>query len=323
MTDDPYLAESFADLVNALPVFFGFVPRESVVGLTVKGDLCAFGFRLRHDLPDSGYEDALAADLAPHLVRNGGDGVLVIAISADRERAKTMAWALRDALPPAFRWLTLWVDDDRIWSDLPGDPEEGEPYVWSAHHESIVRAVANGQVILGDRSELEAEVSPPVVERNPQHDRVHDECVAQFVVRALNSPDSHDFIVAEQQSVARLVERALAGASLSDLERIELSVRVSPTRVRDREWNRIDRRNAAELYAVWSSVARLADAEVAPASLCLAGFAAWQWGDGARAMTALDRALRIEPDYRMAQLLFSALQAGMHPDLWSQAARSA
>lgn len=318
MTDDPYVAESYADLVNALPTFFGFVPRESVVGLTVRGDLCAFGFRLRHDLPDAGHEQALAAELAPHLVRNGGDGAIVIAIATGRERAETMACALRDALPPEFRWLTLWADEDRIWSDDPGDPEEGEPYVWSAHHESIVRAVANGQVILGDRADLETEVSPPVGERDPQHERTHDECVEQFVLRALNSPDSHDFVEAEQRAVTRLVERAMAGEALSDLERIELSVRVSPTQVRDREWNRIDRQNAAELYAVWSSVARLAEDEVAPAALCLAGFAAWQWGDGARAVTALDRALQIEPDYRMGQLLFQAVQAGLHPDVWRE-----
>src|SRR5690606_10178891 len=51
---------------------------------------------------------------------------------------------------------------------------------------------------------------------------------------------------------------------------------------------------------------------------CLAGFAAWQWGDGARAVTALDRALQIEPDYRMGQLLFQAVQAGLHPDVWRE-----
>lgn len=316
MTDDPYVAESFGDLLNALPTFFGFVPRESVVGLTVKGERCAFGFRLRHDLPVAGYEETLAADLAPHLVRNGGDGVFVIAISADRDRAKAMACALRDALPPGYRWLTLWADDERIWSDVPGESEAGEPYVWSGHHESIVRAVAQGQVILGDRSELEAEVARPAGERDPRHDQAHDEIVDQFVLRALNSTDPREFVQGEQQVVAQLVERALAGEMLSDLERIELSVRVSPTQVRDEEWFRIDRQNGERLYAVWSSVARVADAEVAPAALCLAGFAAWQWGDGARAVTALDRALQIEPDYRMGQLLFQAVQAGLHPDVW-------
>ncbi|MET1133998.1 MAG: DUF4192 family protein, partial [Aeromicrobium sp.] len=63
--------------------------------------------------------------------------------------------------------------------------------------------------------------------------------------------------------------------------------------------------------------------DFAPASLCLAGFAAWQMGDGVRARFALERALALEPHYRMGLLLQDALEAGLHPDRWSTADASA
>lgn len=322
MTDNVYRAHTFEDLLNALPTFFGFVPRESVVGLVVKGERCQFGFRLRHDLPEPGHEAELAAVLAPHLERNGGDGVFVMSISADAERARRMTMALRDAMPPHRRWLSLWADAERLWTDFADHPDEGEPYELIAHHEAVVRAVAGGQVILSDRSELEDEVAAATGERRRWLDFAHIESLDRLMCRAV-ACDELEFFSAEQEAVRELVDRALGGERLTDGELVELAVRVRPVEVRDHEWTRINRTNAAALHAVWSAVARVAEDEVAPTSLSLTGFAAWQWGDGARAEVALGRALRIDPEYSMARLLYRTVQAGIHPDRWSQTAKSA
>jgi len=311
----PYRAHTFEDLINTLPTMFGFVPRESVIGLCVHGARNGFGFRLRHDLPEPDQDAPLATELAGHLKRNGGDGFMVFALSSDPERARSMALALRDALPPHSCRLTIWADDDRLWTDLPGHPPQGDPYRLSDHHEARVRAVAAGQVVLHDRAALYDEVAGPRGERLRWLDAAHDEVVEAFVARALRPGVDH--LVAEERGrVAALVDRAIAGESLTDGERVEIAVLVASVSVRDAEWVRIDRDNALALHAVWASVCRAAIADFAPAPLALAGFAAWQAGDGARAVVALDEALRIDPDYTMAQLLMQLVQAGLHPDLW-------
>lgn len=316
MTQRPaYRAQTYEDLLNCLPTVFGFVPRESVIGLTVRGERNAIAFCLRHDLPEPGQEHALAGELASHLLRHACDGFMVFALSSDADRARAMALTLQDHLPLEQRRLTVWADDARIWSDTPGHSPLGEPYALSDHHEARVRAVAEGQVVLADRSELYAEVAGPQGERLRWLDAVHDEVVEAFVARALQ-PDADDLVGTERTRVAALVDRAIAGECLTDGERVEIAVLVAAISVRDAEWVRIDRRNARRLHEVWSSICRVAVPDFAPAVLALAGFAAWQAGDGARAVVALDQALRHDPDYSMAVLLMEAVQGGLHPDLW-------
>ncbi|WP_313404604.1 DUF4192 domain-containing protein [Aeromicrobium sp.] len=311
----PYRAHSFEDLLNTLPTIFGFVPRESVIGVCVHSDRNAFGFRLRHDLPEAGREGALAAELAPHLVRNGGDGFLLFALSADAERARTMLFSLREELPRGTCRVALWADDDRFWTDLPGGPVEGEPYALSDHHEARLHAITEGIVVLGDRAELYAEVAGPTGERLRWLDAAHDHVVEAFVARALR-PDVDDLVEQERTRVASLVDRALAGERLTDGDLVEVAVLVASISVRDAAWVRIDGENALAMHAVWAAACRVAVPDFAPAVLSLAGFAAWQAGDGARAVVAFEEALRIDPEYSMARLLAEVVQAGVHPGLW-------
>ncbi|GAA3548285.1 hypothetical protein AFL01nite_26380 [Aeromicrobium flavum] len=316
MPDDVYRAHTYEDLINALPTFFGFVPRECVIAVAVSGPYCAFGFRLRNDLPPRGSESRLAAELAPHLLRNGTEGFFVFVLSSDAERARTMALAMRDALPARRDWLTIWADDHRIWADVPGHPPEGEPYTRDAHHEAIVRAVANGQVILPDRSDLAREVAAAPEPRRSWLDRAHDVVLDRFLQRAA-AADETTFLRSECARVECLVTRALGGSALDDGELVELAVLTSSINVRDAVWLRIDRDNAPAMHALWAAVSRVAADDFAPAPLCLTSFAAWQMGDGARALVALDRVREVEPRYRMGILLQQTLDAGLHPDSWS------
>lgn len=318
----PYRAHTYEDLLNTLPMMFGFVPRESVIGLCVRTDRNAFGFRLRHDLPAPGRERALAAELAPHLLGNPHDGFMLFAVSADANRARTMVLALQDELPIERCRLAIWADDERIWSDTPGHPAEGEPYEMSDHHEARVHAIAAGMVVLGDRSELYAEVAGPTGERLRWLEAAHDHVVDAFVARALRD-DTDDLVAGERGRVAASVDRALGGGALTDGELVEMTVLVASLSVRDAEWVRIDRDNAMALHALWASACRVAVPDFAPAVLSLAGFAAWQAGDGARAMVALEQALRFDPEYSMARLLTEVVQAGVDPSLWHAPSLSA
>lgn len=315
--DEPYRAHTYEDLLNALPAMFGFVPRNSIIGMCVSGPRSRFGFRLRHDLPPVGREAELAEMLAAHLVRNGGEDYFLFALGDDVDRARTMAMALQDALPPRTCQVVLWANAVRVWSDHPAHPEEGEPYVLSEHHEARVRAVAAGHVVLADRAELADEVAGPTGERARWIDRAYDVVVDGVLTQLVR--DSHDDVFDHwRQKVAGLIDRWLSAGTLTDGELVDLVVGATAIVVRDEAWFRIDRDNAVAMHALWSAACRVAPDDFAPAAASLAGFAAWQAGDGARSLVALERALQCDPDYSMAQLVLQMLQAGIHPDRWHE-----
>ncbi|MCE0488145.1 DUF4192 domain-containing protein [Ornithinimicrobium sediminis] len=71
----------------------------------------------------------------------------------------------------------------------------------------------------------------------------------------------------------------------------------------------VHRRRQARLVELCSC---LPDPMATPSLTVLASLAWWR-GDGATARVALDRALRADPDYRLAQLLVRVVELGIHP----------
>ncbi len=317
-----YRANSADDLLNALPALFGFVPRESIIGVCLAADGSKCGFRLRHDLPDHGGESKLARLLAFHLLRNAPTGFLVVAVSANRTRAKRMALALRDALPGGSCEEVLWADRHRVWTDSgrPGSP--GLPYSIREDHEVRARAVMSGLVILADRSELRDEVVRPAGAPAAELDEICEHAIETMAAQFARV-STQQALTAAVEVVNRILVRAEREVNLTDLEQIELGLYAALIPVRDELLLRIGRENAQQMHQLWASVSRLLRPELALAALCLTAFSAWQAGDGARALTALDRAREISADYSLIQVLADLLAAGTHPDSWARFRRSA
>jgi hypothetical protein len=60
-------------------------------------------------------------------------------------------------------------------------------------------------------------------------------------------------------------------------------------------------------------VCRAAPPELSPGPLTLLAHVVWWLGDGALARTALDRALEVDPDYRLATLLARMVDVAARP----------
>ncbi|HET8615574.1 MAG TPA: DUF4192 domain-containing protein [Actinomycetales bacterium] len=67
------------------------------------------------------------------------------------------------------------------------------------------------------------------------------------------------------------------------------------------------------LDAFWLDLATSCDGLLAVPPLTLLGVHVWTQGEGALALAAVERALRIDPSYRFARLLDEALQLGVRP----------
>ena len=78
----------------------------------------------------------------------------------------------------------------------------------------------------------------------------------------------------------------------------------------------MNRGNAGSHVALWADMTGRAPDEVRAAPASLLGFAAWLGGHGALAWCAIDRALEVDPDCTLAQLVAELLTAAVSPDVW-------
>ncbi|WP_035697646.1 DUF4192 family protein [Glycomyces tenuis] len=113
----------------------------------------------------------------------------------------------------------------------------------------------------------------------------------------------------------RTVDRWMASSELPDTADIAaLGLALGDLDIRD---HAIDRINSGDFEGnrtdLWIWLARHLEEELVAPAATVAGFAAYRFGNGVLALEALELALRARPNYRLAQMLMAALQAGIPP----------
>ncbi|MEH3034847.1 MAG: DUF4192 domain-containing protein [Aeromicrobium erythreum] len=323
MTDSPvFTAHDTADLVNALPLAFGFTPRESLCVIGTRGPRHRFGFSARLDLtPDLDALPPRCERLLALLERHGAEGVIVVAVDDDADRAREAALAMLSTLEDAGTVVPVvvaWADDETVWATH--DPE-GRPHRRSPHHPAVVHGVVHGRDIVGTREDLAARVAPGAGERRAWLDAAMPEVMERLWTWLGPLPEPSRLAAA----LGRALDLVRRGPDLDDGEVLELAALVQRIEVRDACWEAIDREAAADALALWQRVARTAPVPLTVPPLCLAAISAHQLGDGAQMNVALDAADRVDPTYSLAVLLRELHDAGIGPaevdDLWRRLGR--
>ena len=294
------------DLVTTVPLLLGFQPEHSlvVVGLIDCNLECTF----RVDLPGSADHIEHLVDLTAQLSRNECDACVLIAYGeqevaeAALERAAQRLHAA--GVEPLDR---LRVSDDR-WYSLTCDrdccPPSGKP-VPQTTPASCEVAVA-GCHALPDRSAVAAQLDPAEPGRRA--------AVASAVEAILIAETELDW--AEQRGRdLHAIDHWMGADRLPETDDIAtLGLALGDLDIRDYALERINSgRFEANRTDLWIWVARHLDDDLVAPAATVAGFAAYRFGNGVLALEAFEMALRSQPNYRLAQLLLSALQAGIPP----------
>lgn len=326
MTNSPaiYTAHDIPDLFNALPTFFGFRPKESLVAVATSGPRRRMGFRMRVDLPAPEHIGAVAQLVVAHLGHQGAEGAILLAVTERQEIARELLAQIEQRLAPIVVIVAARSDGERYWSDEPGFPADGIAYETSEHHLAVVKAIAAGQQILPDRQALVERFAAVKDPRRGWLEHTADEMLEQVSRIVARTPEHHLTSVAMEQ-VQPIIDRGLTGERLHDDELIRFSIWVANVDVRDDVWAQITPNTAEGLLRLLTTVARSVVPPFEPAVLSLAAFAAWLTGDGAQSLIAVERALEADADYSMATLMLNLLEGGVSPAHWSafQAAKSA
>ena len=303
------------EIAALVPLLVGFVPSESLVVVSLRGERKRVGLTVRIDLPDPEYDALLAEQIAARLEKDGAIAAVVVvytqAPDADGSRAgRAVVDAVAAACPVAVTEALL-VRDGRWWSYFCEQevccPSAGTPLDEAptpALQLVAAQSVAGGRAVLPSREELVRSVAAPellaAVAARQRLDRLADQ-VADGQGELWTASDARTLLdaVAEGASVDADAAAALAIAVHHKLLRDEVAT-----------WA-LDRQD--ELLALLLQVAR----QVVPpydAPICtLVAWVAYAGGDGGLANVALDRALASDPAYSMAHLLRTALDGQVAP----------
>jgi hypothetical protein len=310
-----FTARDVPDLINTLPVLFGFTPEDSIVAISTYGPRQRMGFRMRMDMPAAKHIGIAAGQIVTHLAQQNAEGAIIVAVTDQTDVAAQLVPQVERRLGPIRPVVGAWADGERYWTTFENDDAAGHPYETSGHHLAVVQAVAGGQEILPSRAALAAKLDPV---SGPRRIWLNHgaETVATQIAAALNARQGRSIVEVGMNDLAPALKAAIAPRGFTDDLALRFAVWATILPVRDALWALITPDNARDMVGIWSHVARCAPPQIAPASLSLAGFASWLAGDGALALIAAERALAIHPDYTLAGLLLRLLESGVPPTSW-------
>lgn len=337
-----------ADILAALPFQLGYHPDEAVVVVALAGR--AIGLVQRLDLPPEDEVDAAVAALLPALVRERPSAVLLVGYESSRLPAVPVLDALDAALEDqGIDVLDRLVVRDGRWfaPDCATGccPAEGTPLPSPHETPAVADFVALEMAPVPDRDALGRQLDPEpgrcaevaaAVDLSPRSIGPYDQAVRRL--RQLSRWAVVCDVSAGRPPLDGLAPEELADLALSlrDLELRDgligwLCPGVLPVEALDDDL--VDQLRSCLPPASWAggpvSAERavagrrlqgrlvelcrmLPDEHAAPALTVLANLA-WWLGDGALSRVALERALDVEPGYRLARLLGTMVDLAIRP----------
>lgn len=335
MTSETLRLKSPSELLAIVPYLLGFTPSDSIMVISLKNN--TVGLTQRLDLPKHGAGEAAARSLMPALLREPPDPVLLIAYESQPDRSAETIGALTSVLAAASipihdrivvhhgHWRSL--DCSEPWCC----PLEGQPVPTAAEAPALVSAfVGREPSPYASRDSFMAQLE------------AREDCLTDKEIETALALDRGDVIgvwpqILDTGDSAAEITPAMAASAAVSLQDVHLrdglvawltpdtlDLADLPEEVQslfsqlNREWGQ-DRPDTAAIVAMNRIQARLVrlctmlpDEHAAPALTVLACFSWWR-GNGALTRAALGRALRSEPDYRLARLLQRMVDLAIRP----------
>ncbi|MBQ0906772.1 DUF4192 domain-containing protein [Micromonospora sp. U21] len=316
---------SSADLATAVPYLIGFHPGDgSIVVIACRDRRIVFA--ARGDLPAPGtpahHLRELTAHLVPVVQRQQPITDLIIVGYGTKGHIDPALRVIGDAFTAtglAVREL-LRVYETRIFSLTCDDPAccpaQGTP-VDPTTSLVAVQATVAGLVARPDRAAVASRFT--TVDNTGDSIR-HATTEATARMAAVKTAGSTAVYEAGVHAVRGALRQHDDGTRLTDDEVAWLTVLLTHRPVRDLA---VDLTQPHDQHVTfWAEITRRADQALVPAPATVLAFTAWRCGDGVLAVMAAERALQVDPDYQLADLLLQALHAGRPPSAIEQATSS-
>jgi hypothetical protein len=315
------------DLLDALPRMIGFVPTSSAVLVALRPPRDRVTLTMRVDLPVRRQESSCARLLAGHAQRAGATSAVLV-IYDDRPPREGRRWPgasltrevrsglrnngglrLADAvLVSNGRWRSLLCQDPSCC------PADGRPLRDSSRPSAFTtELVARGSTVLPSRAALAASVAGPAGPAAAAVARLQLLAAKELLDR-MDAGEAMDAVRAETVALFRAALIASAAwAPLSDERVARLIAGLVDIGARDMVLSWAGEQDTDDLFSLLLLLASRAVEPLDAPVLTALAWVAYARGDGGLANIAVERALSSDPDYTMARLVASGLDAGLHP----------
>ncbi|MGO4602518.1 DUF4192 domain-containing protein [Terrabacter sp. 2YAF2] len=342
MTAPPIKLRSPAELLAVIPHLLGFEPRQSIVVLALKDN--KIDLTQRMDLPDPNRVDEVALALQRHVLKEKAAAALLVGyentagdsrplIEALGERLRAQDVSVRDRIiVHDGRWRSLDCTDPSCC------PPQGTAVPPPAEASSVLAEfVGVGSAPLADRRALAEQLKPAPAAADVNELLRHERTAPTLLTgsRSHRLAEVWSRVLTRPTGALRIADAAVALQSLQDVPTrdgiaavlipngLKLEILPQDTQalvlqcrkaVRTAEDTQdVDLTTGAIKSRLIGLCQHATDEHAAPV-LTLTGTYSWWHGDGALARVALDRALRCDRDYRLAQLLRLMLDEGIRPE---------
>jgi hypothetical protein len=302
------------DLLAAIPFLIGYHPIDSLVLVSIKEDCVGMAMRIDYPIDQS----EVAFDLcATHISADEADGALIVAYQplgrSDGEQvlAQTTA-ALSRAGIAIYESILIAEGSYRsvLCHDMTCCPLEGRPVPpLDSTRIAMESVVAGHPMPFATFADLGASVRSNLLADEVQWlDRVQNSYV---------DPADSDLNNLQRDGATAVIDLAndfIAHGISTDQDLIaHVLGRLSEIQVRDFALGSHDGESADGYRTMWMHLLRSAPPGFVAPVACLAAAIAYEYGDGALARAALDRALTDAPTYSLALLLQRVFSAGWPP----------
>ncbi|WP_029135229.1 DUF4192 domain-containing protein [Nakamurella lactea] len=300
------------DLIPMVPHLLGFAPQQSLVVMCFRGK--RLGPVMRVDLPPA----ESAADISEYLAlqaQQHGDRVVVLAYS-DRKEASAILRVLLDRMLEDLPVIDAAVVAGNRVSFLPdprgrvADPVQ-LPSTGPAAQRLAAESAWHGRGVLPTRQAVAASIAPPTADglrRGEQAIAAARDELAPLALRSLQwlaarADITLDLSLAAMDRDCRVPANCAAGlALLAQTPAVRDLMIAAMLGERHRPW----------VPMLVDALAQLPAEESIDLSVMLAVMA-YRAGDGALGQIAVDRAVRVDPEHRLAGLMLAIMEAGLPP----------
>ncbi len=318
-------------IVASIPYIIGFTPIDSLVVMWLTDDRVRLTMRL--DLPPGeavppGYIETV---IAHHGMSDEAIACIVISPQADSRsesgdlRGAELITALLEGLDGLDCRVrdALLVSGNRWWSYLCTEAEccspSGTPLDATVAHDVAARFVLAGVSRLPDRDAVVATCAPDARAQQAVRGRLVEErrsLVKRLAEAGQPAEELEDW---RDESISQLRDFLLDNSAPSAGHEAAVLLGLCDTRIRDTVLWEVAHSQEHDPHRAFDRAVlllRQAPAGVVAPIGAVTGVLAWLIGDGVRAIAALDRVEAEMPDYALAELLRTSIEAGLTPASW-------
>ena len=310
------------ELLQVIPRLLGFLPANDFVVIGGGGERYKAPLKviIRYDLTDDALEVDSTMAHAVDALRRVEDVQAVLAVGYGAEPEVTYMMGrftavMSDAGLEIYDELR--VENEHWWSYHPHSDGEAHPFDTTTAL-AAAELAGMGMTVYPTREERGKVLEQPTGEARKRAVAANLEAakkLSALVTDRAEGVSEEDPMEFGRHTVLAAIKCYRDGGTMEVEDLALLSCCTYAIAVRDEAWSRMDMEFARQHLQLWLDTMQASMTALVPPIASLVAWTAWQCGDMALSQMAVEKALEVDADYNMANIIAGCLASGVPPTL--------